>query len=457
MKTAGKRIHFVGIGGIGMSSIAHIAAARGAIVSGCDRQESYIVDGLRSKGIECHIGHSPDHLQDVDLLVVSSAIDKSEPEVAAAQDECIPVLGRARMLAVLMQGHRGIGIAGAHGKTTTTWITSNIFIRAGMDPTVMVGGLVNDLNGNFRAGRSDLFITEIDESDRSMLELAPRYAILTNIDREHLDRYSGLDDIKQTFRAFLSRMPADGCLVACINGTGVADVLDACRARIVTCGFEKGAEVRVINQRFVPGGSEFELMWHNQPVQDLRLSLPGEHNVQNALAAATLALECHVPIPAIRNALANTATVHRRFENKGAVNNITVIDDYGHHPTEIKATLKTARSSANGRLIGVFQPHRYSRTRALCDDFADAFDDLDVLVITDIYCADEQPIEGVSSELILQAVAGTGRGLPVQYVPKLEEVPDHLLPMLRSGDTLITIGAGNIGTLGDQILSKLSE
>ena len=206
MKTAGKKIHFMGIGGIGMSSIAHIAAARGAVVSGCDRQESYIVDGLRSKGIECHIGHSPGHLQGIDLLVVSSAIHKPEHEVAAAQDECIPVLSRARMLAVLMQGHRGIGIAGAHGKTTTTWITSNIFIRAGLDPTVMVGGLVNDLNGNFRAGRSDLFITEIDESDRSMLELAPRYAILTNIDREHLDRYSGLDDIKQTFRSFLSRV-----------------------------------------------------------------------------------------------------------------------------------------------------------------------------------------------------------------------------------------------------------
>lgn len=457
MKTAGKKVHFVGIGGIGMSSIAHIAAARGAIVSGCDRKESYIVDGLRSKGIECHVGHSPGHLQGIDLLVVSSAIHKSEPEVAAAQDECIPVLSRARMLAVLMQGYRGIGIAGAHGKTTTTWITSNIFIRAGLDPTVMVGGLINDLNGNFRAGRSDLFITEIDESDRSMLDLAPRYAILTNIDREHLESYRDLDDIKDTFRSFLSQMPTDGCLVACVDGTGVADVLDACRARVVTCGFEKGAEVRVMNQRFVPGGSEFELMWHNQPVQDLRLSLPGEHNVQNAVAAATLALECHVPIPAIRNALANTSTVHRRFEKKGAVNNITVIDDYGHHPTEIKATLKTARRSAGGRLIGVFQPHRYSRTRALCKDFANAFDDLDMLVITDIYCADEQPIEGVSSQLILQAVAGTERGLPVQYVPKLEEVPDHLLPMLRSGDTLITIGAGNIGTLGDQILSKLSE
>jgi len=457
VKTAGKRIHFVGIGGIGMSSIAHIAAARGAVVSGCDRQHSYIVDGLRSKGIECHIGHSPGHLQGIDLLVVSSAIHKSEPEVAAAKDECIPVLSRARMLAILMEKRRSIGIAGAHGKTTTTWITSNIFIRAGLDPTVMIGGLVNDLNGNFRAGRSDIFITEIDESDRSMLELAPTYAILTNIDREHLDSYSDLDDIKKTFRSFLSRMPTDGCLVACTDCNGVADVLDDCPARVVTCGFDRSAEVRVISHRCVPGGSEFELVWHNQPVQELRLSLPGEHNLQNALAATTLALECHVPIPAIRNALASTATVHRRFENKGAVNNITVIDDYGHHPTEIKATLKAARNSIDGRLIGVFQPHRYSRTRALYNDFADAFDNLDMLVITDIYCADEQPIEGVTSELILQAVAESERGLPVQYVPDLEQVPEHLLPMLRSGDTLITIGAGSIGALGDQILSKLSK
>jgi len=458
VKVAGRNIHFIGIGGIGMSSIAHIAAARGAIVSGCDRNENYVIDGLRSKGITCHTGHSPDHLQGVDLLVVSSAIDKSEPEIARAAAECVPVLSRARMLAVLMEGHQGIGVAGAHGKTTTTWIVSNIFIRGGFDPTVMLGGLVSDLNGNFRVGRSDLFVTEVDESDRSLLELAPKYAILTNIDREHLDNYRDLDDIKETFRSFVSRMPADGCLVACTDSAGVADVLSACPARVVTCGFDRPAEVRIINRRFMPGGSEFEIMWHNQPVLDLRLSLPGEHNIQNALAAAALALECGVPIPAIRNALANTPTVHRRFENKGSANNITVIDDYGHHPTEIKATLKTARIAwPEGRLIGIFQPHRYSRTHALCDDFADAFDDLDLLVITDIYCADEQPIEGVSSELILNAVLARGRKIQIEYVPKLNEVPERVLPMLQPGDTLITIGAGDVGALGDKILSRLRE
>jgi len=454
VKLTGRKIHFVGIGGIGMSSIAHIAAVRGAIVSGCDRHEGYIVDKLRSVGIPCHAGHSPEHLEGVDLLVASSAISKDEPELARAAAECIPVLSRARMLALLMEGHCGVGIAGAHGKTTTTWITSNIFIHAGLDPTVMLGGIVTDLAGNFRVGRGDIFVTEVDESDRSLLELSPKYAILTNIDREHLDNYRDLDDIKNTFRAFLGRMPRDGCLVGCVDFPGVADVLAACPARVVTCGFEKTAAVRIRNQRFVPGGSEFEIIWHNQVVQDIKLSLPGEHNVQNALAAATLALECRVPIPDIRNALANTRSVNRRFENKGSANSITVFDDYGHHPTEIKATLKTARRTVSGRLIGVFQPHRYTRTRALCNDFADAFDDLDLLVLTEIYCAGEAPIEGVSAELIRQAVSKRGR-TKIEYVPELDRVPEHVVRLLQPGDTLITIGAGNVGSLGEKILAKL--
>jgi len=455
VRLPGKRIHFMGIGGIGVSSIANIAAVRGAIVSGCDRRDSYILDGLRGKGIACSIGHSPDHLAGIDLLVMSSAVKSSEPEVVYAAAECIPTLSRARMLAILMDGYRGIGIAGAHGKTTTTWLTSNIFIRAGLDPTIMLGGVVNDLNGNYRTGHGDFFITEVDESDRSLLELSPRYAILTNIDREHLDNYRDLDDIKDTFRAFISRIPSDGCLVACLDSPGVADVIGACRARVVTYGIEKTADAYIRNQRFVPGGSEFDIIWHNQPLQGFKLSLPGEHNAQNALAAATLALECKVPPSAIRNALASTAGVHRRLENKGCARSITVIDDYGHHPTEIKATIKTARRMAAGRLIGVFQPHRYSRTRALHEEFADAFDGLDILVLTSIYCADEAPIEGVTSELILRAVSGRGRIPRIEYIQDLDDVPERLLPLLQPGDTLITIGAGSVGTLGEKILARL--
>jgi len=455
MKLTGRRIHFVGIGGIGMSAIAHLAATRGAVVSGCDRHDSFIIEGLRARGIRCCIGHSPGHLEGVDLVVASSAINRAEPELDRARLECIPVLSRARMLAILMKGYVGIGIAGAHGKTTTTWIASNIFLRGGYDPTIALGGLVGDINGNFRAGASDLFITEVDESDRSLLELSLTCGILTNIDRDHLDNYRDLDDIKETFRAFLARMSAKGCLVACTDSAGVSDVLDACPAKVVTCGFERPAQVRVINHRFVPGGSEFDILWHNQPVTGFRLSLPGEHNLQNAVAAVALALECGVPIPSIRTALANTNTVARRFENKGSAGSVTVIDDYGHHPTEIKATLQTARRDAAGRLVGVFQPHRYSRTAALCDDFADAFDDLDVLVITDIYCAGEQPIEGVSAEMILRAVSGRRKPLRVEYVPDINEVPDRLVPMLQPGDTLITIGAGDVGTLGERILEKL--
>lgn len=455
MKLNGKKIHFIGIGGIGMSAIAHIAAARGAIVSGCDRNDSFILEGLRARGISCWVGHSPEHLKNADLLVRSSAIPNNEPELQHAIAECIPVLPRARMLAKLMEGYQGIGIAGAHGKTTTTWITSNVFMRAGWDPTIMLGGLAGDINGNFRAGRSDLFVTEVDESDRSLLELRLKHAILTNIDREHLDHYLDLNDIKETFRAFLGRMSPKGTLVACTDSTGVADVLDACPGRVVTCGFERSAQVRVVNQTFVPGGSEFDILWHNQLVKDFKLSLPGEHNLQNAIAAVALALECGVSIPAIRSALANTRTVARRFENKGSAGSVTVIDDYGHHPTEIRAMLRTARRTAGGRLVGVFQPHRYSRTAALCKDFADAFDDLDVLVITDIYCAGEHPIEGVSAQSIMQAVAARGRSLRVEYVAELNEVPDRLLPLLQPGDTLITIGAGNVGTLGERMLEKL--
>jgi len=455
MKIMGKRIHFVGIGGIGMSSIAHIASERGAVASGCDNHESRIVGGLRAKGIPCFIGHSPEHLAGIDLLVVSSAVARKSPEVERACADCVPVLTRARMLSVLMEGHTGIGVAGAHGKTTTTWITSNIFIHAGKDPTVMLGGVVATLNGNYRVGRSGYFITEVDESDRSLLELSPRHVILTNLDREHLDQYRDIDDIKETFRTFLRRMPHDGILVACIDNPNVVDVIGACSGRVVAYGIEHSADAYVLNQRFVPGGSEFEIVWHNRSLDRFKLSLAGEHNVQNALAAATMALEMGVAIPEIRVALANTVGVQRRLENKGSANSVTVIDDYGHHPTEIKATLKTARRMTSGRLVGVFQPHRYTRTRALCTEFADAFDDLDLLVLTGIYCAGEQPIEGVSSELILRAVSGHGGIKRIEYIPDLADVQARLMDLLQPGDTLITIGAGNVGSLGEQVLAKL--
>jgi len=455
MKTMGKRIHFVGIGGIGMSAIAHIAAERGAVASGCDSHESRIIDGLRAKGIPCFTGHSPDHLAGIDLLVVSSAVARNSPEVERAHADCVPILTRARMLSVLMEGYTGIGVAGAHGKTTTTWVTSNIFIHAGKDPTVMLGGVVATLNGNYRVGRTEYFITEVDESDRSLLELSPRHVILTNLDREHLDQYRDMDDIKETFRTFLGRMPANGILLACIDNPNVADVIGACSGRVVTYGIEQTADAYVRNQRFVPGGSEFEIVWHNRSLDRFKLSLAGEHNVQNALAAATMALEMGVAIPEIRTALANTVGVQRRLENKGSANSVTVIDDYGHHPTEIKAALRTARRMTSGRLVGVFQPHRYTRTRALYTEFADAFDDLDLLVLTGIYCAGEQPIEGVSSELILRAVSGHGGIKRIEYIPDLADVQTRLMDLLQPGDTLITIGAGNVGSLGEQVLAKL--
>lgn len=453
MRIAGTKIHFIGIGGIGMSALAHIAAARGAVVSGCDRSESYVIDGLRAKGIECCIGHSPEHVREIDILVRSSAIRTAEDEVRAAEKESVPVVRRARMLDKLMDGHKGIAIAGAHGKTTTTWITANIFIRAGFDPTVMIGGLVSDLNGNYRCGRSNLFITEADESDRSLLELNPKHVLLTNIDREHLDNYRDINDIKSTFRSFAEKIPRDGSIVACIDGTGVEDVLDACGCRVVTCGCLKKAHAMAQNVRYVPGGSQFDVVWRGRELRDITLSLPGEHNVQNALLAIAFALEFGVPDGAIREALAHTCTVHRRFETKGSERGITIIDDYAHHPTEIEKLLATARSKTTGRLIGVFQPHRYSRTAALYREFARALQPLDHLVLTEIYGADEDPVQGVSAEMITRAM--TPDGPSTDFVERLEEVPEHLFRILQPGDTVITIGAGSVGTLGEKILQKL--
>jgi len=454
-----RRVHFVGIGGIGMSGIAEVLANLGYVVSGSDARRSELTDRLASLGVRIEIGHAATNVGDADVVVVSSAIDPANAEVAEARARHVPVIPRAEMLAELMRLRFGIAVAGAHGKTTTTSMIALMMERAGLDPTAVIGGRLSAFGSNARLGRGQYMVAEADESDRSFLKLSPSIAVVTNIDHEHMETYGSFDRLVEAFVDFADRVPFYGAVVACTDNPPVAAMVPTLSRRVITYGFAPGADVQGhtpstdgqsgrcqvrYSVRGVPGGTG---------TGALTLAVPGEHNLQNALAATAVGLEIGVPFDRIAQALAEFRGAERRYQQRGVQSGVTVIDDYGHHPTEVAAVLRAARAGHPPRLVAVFQPHRYSRTRDLMTEFGPALSLADVVVLTDIYAAGETPLPGITLDALANEVRKTAKDLRV--VPKLDDVAGAVAGFAKPGDVVITLGAGSIGTVGDRILAAL--
>ena len=450
-----QRIHMVGIGGIGMSGIAEVLLTLGYSVSGSDIKPSPIIERLQNLGAKIYEGHRASNVEGAHVLVTSSAINSSNPEVAEAHKHKIPVIPRAEMLAELMRLKYGIAVAGAHGKTTTTSIVASVLATGHLDPTFVIGGRVNQAGTTARLGRGDFFVVEADESDRSFLLLAPVVAVVTTIDREHLDQYSSLEDIQEAFIQFVNRVPFYGSAVLCLDEPNVQAIIPKVKRPIITYGTSSQADLMITDVKLQGWGSEFRLTYKGEDLGVFQLPHPpGLHNVRNAAAAAAVALYLSVPAELIREGLAKFAGVGRRFDVKGVVNDITVIDDYGHHPVEIRATLEAARGCNFNRLLVLFQPHRYSRTQHLWDDFRRAFNLADILVLTDIYAASEAPIPGVTSEALAKAVGEAGHK-NVFYLRSMQESIEFLLREARPGDAILTIGAGNVSRASNELMVLL--
>ena len=448
-------IHFIGIGGIGMSGIAEVMHNLGYKVQGSDVAEGYVVEGLRKRGISVMIGHKAENLGDAAVVVTSTAIKRGNPEVELALEKRIPVVRRAEMLAELMRLKYGIAIAGSHGKTTTTSLTAAMLSHAGLDPTVVVGGRVGTMGGsNARVGQSDFLVVESDESDGSFLELAPIIAVVTNIDREHLDHYANIGVIRQAFTDFVNKVPFYGAAILCLDDDNVQQILPGVKRRTVTYGLSAQADLVIRDPRHGHLESRFRLAHRGKELGEFRVPLPGAHNVLNATAVVAVGLELGVPIEKIAAGIETFAGVDRRFQMKGNAAGVFVIDDYGHHPTEVRATLQAARLCQFDRVLVLFQPHRYTRTAHLMDDFARAFHQADAVFITDIYAASEQPLEGVSGAALAERLRSFGhRG--AEFVGTLDRGIQRLVEEARAGDAIITLGAGSVSGAGEAILKKL--
>ncbi len=450
-----QRIHLVGIGGIGMSGIAEVLLTLGYSVSGSDTKPSAITERLQSLGATIYEGHQAANVQGAHVLVTSSAVRAGNPEVIEAHQQKIPVIPRAEMLAELMRLKYGIAVAGAHGKTTTTSIVASVLAAAHLDPTFVIGGRVNQAGTTARLGKGEFFIVEADESDRSFLLLAPVVAVVTTIDREHLDQYSSLEDIQDCFIQFVNRVPFYGAAILCLDEPNVQAIIPEVKRPIITYGIASQADLVISDAQLQGFGSEFRLTYRGDDLGLFHLPHPpGIHNVRNAAAAAAVALYLNVPADLIREGLAKFAGVGRRFDVKGVVNGITVVDDYGHHPVEIQATLEAARACKFNRLLVLFQPHRYSRTQHLWEDFRCSFNQADVLVLTDIYAASESAIPGVTSEALANAIREAGHK-NVFYFPSMQESVQHLLREARPGDAILTIGAGNVSRASNDLMLLL--
>ena len=442
-------IHFVGIGGIGMSGIAEVMHQLGYTVQGSDVAESYVVEKLRKAGIPVAIGHSADNLGDAAVVVCSSAIKDGNPEMEAAAERRLPRVKRAEMLAELMRMQKTVAVAGTHGKTTTTSMVAALLDSGGLDPTVINGGIINRYGSNARLGKSDWWVIEADESDGSFLRLDGTIAVVTNIDPEHLEHYGSFDAVKDAFVEFIENVPFYGLAVMCVDHPEVQGVLSRIRdRRIVTYGFSALADVRADNVTPVPGGSRFDAVilgkdGERRTIEGVQVSMPGRHNVQNALAAIAVALELGLTDEAIAGGFEKFDGVKRRFTRVGEVDGAIVIDDYAHHPTEIRAVLSAAREGAEGRVIAVMQPHRYTRLEALMDDFQNAFNDADVVFVTPVYPAGEEPIEGVDSAALAEGLRARGHRM-VRAIDDLKQLSRDLRDLAADGDMIICMGAGDI-------------
>jgi UDP-N-acetylmuramate--alanine ligase len=450
-----QHVHFVGIGGIGMSGLAEVLLELGYRVSGSDLKFSPITERLTANGAVIYQGHKADHIGGAKAVVVSSAVQESNPEVMEARRLAIPVIPRGELLAELMRQKYGIAVAGSHGKTTTTSMTAAILSHAGLDPTIVVGGRVGMMGGaNARLGKSDYLVVESDESDGSFLKLAPILAVVTNIDREHLDHYSGLGEIRRAFAEFVGKVPFYGAAILCLDDENVQQILPAVNRRTITYGWSAQADLRIVRANASHLASEFQLEYRGQDLGCFQIKIPGAHNVLNATAAIAVGLELEAPLETIREALASFSGVDRRFQIRGTERGVTVIDDYGHHPTEIRATLSAARACHYKRIHVLFQPHRYTRTDALMDEFARAFHQADAVYVLDIYAASEEPIEGVTAEALAARMTAFGhRG--AHYAGSMEKGIDAVAGEAKPGDAIVTLGAGSVSHAGEGILSRL--
>jgi len=454
-----RRIHFVGVGGIGMSGIAELLVNLGYDVSGSDAKTSDVTDRLASLGVRIASGHDGLQVGNADVVVTSSAIQAGNPEVEEARRRSIPVIPRAEMLAELMRLRYGIAIAGAHGKTTTTSMVALLMERAGLDPTAVIGGRLSAFGSNARLGRGDYMVVEADESDRSFLKLTPAIAVITNIDREHMESYGSWDALQQAFVDFANKVPFYGTVVACVDDEAVRTLVPRMTRRVVTYGFEKsGATVTGHGMALEAFGSRCRVtqgkpLGGSVDLGPLTLRVPGRHNLLNAIGAVAVGLEVGIPFPQIARGLEEFRGAERRFQLRGEERGVMVVDDYGHHPTEIAAVIAAARAGLDRRVVVVFQPHRYTRTRDLLDEFGRALGGADAIVLTDIYAAGEAPIAGATAEAVEQVVRKTGR--PVTLVKALDDIPAAVARIARPNDLVITLGAGSIGTMPDRILAAL--
>jgi UDP-N-acetylmuramate--alanine ligase len=451
-----RRLHFVGAGGVGMSGIAEILILSTPLeISGCDLSRSENTDRLTKLGARIAYGHDAKHVEDADLVVISSAVNESNPEVAAARERGIPVIRRAEMLAEIMRLKQGVAIAGTHGKTTTTSLTGMVLTEAGFDPTIVVGGQVRILGTNARLGKGDFLVAEADEYDRSFLELTPVVAVITNVEADHLDCYRDLADIQDAFVTFANRVPFYGAVVACLDDAGVREVLPRVKRRVVTYGESLEADVQAREIRLEADGTTFEV-WEGKTwsLGSVRLRLPGRHNVANALAAIAVGRELSIPFPIIVRALAEFTGVVRRFETKGERNGALVVDDYAHHPTEIAATLASARQVyPDRRLVALFQPHLFSRTRDFAEAFGNALTASDLAIVMDVYPSREKPLAGVTGALVADAARQAGHA-HVLYVPVRADLAGTLEANIRPGDLLVTMGAGDVVRVGEEYLRR---
>ena len=450
-----KEIHFVGIGGIGMSGLAEILLTMGCRVTGSDLKRSPITDRLRRRGAKIRFGHRAENVEAPQVVVISTAVARSNPEVACALKQGIPVIARGEMLAELMRLKYGIAVAGSHGKTTTTSLVANVLDAGGFDPTVVIGGRVKSLRSNARLGRGDFLVAEADESDGSFLHLNPTIAVVTNIDREHMDHYRDFETLRRTFSEFVAKIPFYGAGIFCADHPETARLAASFGKRAVTYGIREKSDYQAAKIRIKPWESEFDVRHRGVLLGRIRLRHPGIHNVLNSLAAVAVGHELGMRFSDIRKALGKFRGIGRRLE-KIHDNHILIVDDYGHHPEEIRATLDAMRQVAGKRRLWIlFQPHRYTRTKDLFNEFAGAFGEADQVVLTNIYAASEEPIRGVSAEGLAEAI-GKKMKKAVRFIPRVAEIADAILPDLKKGDVVLTLGAGDIWKAGKELAKKIN-
>jgi UDP-N-acetylmuramate--alanine ligase len=450
-----QQIHLVGIGGSGMSGIAEILLNLGYRVTGSDMRRSEAVDRLEQLGAKIFIGHDAANVDDSHVLVYSSAVSRENVEVRAARERQIPVIARAEMLAELMRLKYGIAVAGTHGKTTTTSLIGAVLAEGRYDPTVIVGGRVTSLGGNARMGQGEFLVAEADESDGSFLKLDPTIAVVTTIDAEHLDHYGNLELIMEAFTTFVSKVPFYGAAVLCLDEPNIQRLIPRVEKRIITYGIDAAADLVARHVRLAGMTSRFEVHHRGTLLGECALQIPGRHNVLNALAAVGVGLDLEIPFATIQKALAAFAGVQRRFQVRGTVAGITVVDDYGHHPAEIRATLAAAKAGFDARVVTVFQPHRYTRTKHLRDEFLTAFNQADAVIVMDIYPAGEAPIPGVTAAGLADGIRAHGHRHVAYLGSDRARIIEHLREVLRPGDIVLTQGAGDVSQLGPEILRAL--